>query len=676
MPVFAADVIVYDDQSENSFNDGCSFGGGAGDFNFANPAPVHTGNASIRFTPDTFNAVSWCTPVPSYSATTDFSGISFWVNLSSAGEGANVDLVLALGGNPVGAASLDTLHGSAIVPGTWVQVQATFATNLGYGGNFDQISLQDESGGVQANVYFDDVTLLGANNQPDEIFKGDFEGGGGAGTIVIEPSVTACSGLLAERYTWFDAAGRTRSATLSHNDTAQNAGHEGELCDYTYHTDAVSVRDVQELTAGGAGGFGYVVSHLVYQSAAYNAAIANDGDDSPLGHGFGGTYTRLLNGRHHAILRFQLNYPRWGVPASNVPTKYNVPVTIDWVIATGRNHPLWSVTFDLNAAPNNAVKADSRAPYGDMAFDGAGSAANYGNDVGGVAWGDHYKFTTTGAVPMTLNSSWTWNQANTIPYVYLWTQAPAPDAEMGIVQSEDIAKQDAGSEFSYINWNRTSAAPNAGCPGDGYLMPCVDYQWAYQANADDASINPEGDKHLTWGTGYGFLGTSGYDTDGGLTSSGVGWPTQSYATYIVLGLHSGTATGAQVTQVENAMSSTMSASVGTVKASGPSGVGLSTLRNFQPAGYNRVYGTWEVNASGGNATLTLNAGGSGIANPIFIVHNHANALPASVLFDGAPLTADVDYFATVDPANADHADTRLWLTVNRNWAGSHTLAVQ
>ena len=683
----AANLLVYDDASENSFNDGCSFGGVPGDFDFANLATVHSGTHSIRFTPDQFNAVSWCTPAPFYSATTDYSGISFWVNLTTPGEGGSVALVL---GNSSAmsfhSASLDSLYGSTVPSGTWVNIQTTFASGpIAYGGNFDQISLQDESGGMQANVFFDDVTLLAASNLPDEIFLGDFEGGGAAaGTIVIEPNVTACGlSLLSERYTWIDAAGRARSATLSHNDTG-NAGHRGELCDYTYHTDAATVRDVQELTAGGAGGFGYIVSHLVYLSDAYNAAIANDGDDSPLGHSFAGTYTRLFNGRHHAILRFQLNYPRWGVPASNVPTKYNVPVTIDWLIATGRDNPLWSVTFDLSAAPNNAVQADSRAPYGDMAFDGAGSAANYGNDVGGVAWGDHYKFTTTGATPMTLNSTWTWNQPNTIPYVYLWTQAPAPDAEMGIVQSEDITKQDAGSEFSYINWNRTSAAPNAGCPGGNggplanYLMPCVDYQWAYQANADDTDPNggTAGDKHLTWGTGYGFLGTTGYNTDGTLTSSGVGWPRQSYSTYIVLGLHSATATNAQVAQVENAMSSTLTASVGTVTASGPAGVGRSDLRTFQPAGYNRVYGTWEVNAAAGNATLALNASGSGILNPIFVVHNHANALPASVLFDGAALTADVDYFATVDPANADHADTRLWITVNRNWVGSHTLAVQ
>jgi hypothetical protein len=659
VPAMAADLVIYDNASENGFDQNCSFNAAP---NFADTTVVHSAPNAISFAAAQFGAVSWCTP--GSLSTTNYSGITLWVNGGPSG-GQDLQLVFGLSGNinPVASASLATLLGHSIAPNSWVQVTASFDNGpMALNGNFDQISIQDNSGNAvgspQPTVYFDDVTLVGRVNGSDEIFRNGFQVVVGTAPIVIENSVP-CAGtnLTSERYTWHDASGWLRSATLSHNDTGANAGHEGELCDFTYHTDAINVRDVQELTEGSAGGFGYIVSHLVYQSAAYNAAILNDGDDSPLGDRFTGTYTRLLNGRHHAILRFQVNYPRWGVPASNVPTKYNVPVTIDWLIATGRDHPLWSVSYDLTAAPANAIKADSRAPYGDMAFDGAGTAAHYGGIVGGVAWGDHYKFTTTSA-PMTLNSSWTWNVPNTIPYVYLWTNDV--DAEMGIVQSEDIGKQDAGSEFSNNDWNTTSAL-TTGCPGQ-YLMPCVDFEWAYQANADDTDPNggTAADKHLTWGTGYGFLGQTAYNTDGTLTTTGVGWPRQSYSTYVVFGLHGPTPTDHQVTQVENAMSSTLSASVGSL---------------VTPSGYNPVYATWEVNAAAGAATLTLNAGGTGLVNPIFIVHNHANALPSSVTLDGTALTADVDYFATVDPANADHADTRLWITVNRTWVGNRTLSV-
>jgi hypothetical protein len=671
-PVAASDLVIYDDASENGFNPACSFNATP---DFAETTTTHDGSSdAISFDAASFGAISWCTPTS--LSTTDYSGITFWVNGGASG-GQDLELVVGLTGTPVASASLDALLGGPIPAGTWTQITASFDSGLmQYGGNFDQISIQDNSGNdpahPQPTVYFDDVSLIGRVSATDEIFKSGFEAVTTTATIVIDQSVTACTGnLLAERYTWKDSGGWTRSATLSHNDTNQNGGHEGELCDYTYHTDAVTVRDVQELVSGGAGGFGYIVSHLVYLSAAYNAAISHDGDDSPLGHGFKGTFTSLLNGRHHAILRFQLNYPRWGVPASNTPTKYNVPVTIDWLIATGRDHPLWSVSYDLSAAPDKAIEADSRAPYGDMAFDGAGSAAGYGNNVGGVAWGDHYKFTTTGAAPMTLNSSWTWNQPNTIPYVYLWTQAPAPDAEMGIVQSEDIGKQDAGSEFSYPFWTETSAT-TTGCPGN-YLMPCVDYQWAYQANADDADVTAQGDKHLTWGTGYGFQGDSAYEGNDPATTH-VGWPRQSYATYVVLGLHSASVTSAQVAQVENTMDSALSASIGSVLTSGPAGVNRSDTRQYQPAGYNRVYGTWDVDVQlSGNAAITLNAAGS-LMNPIFVLHHHSSALPGSVTYDGNAQTADVDYFATVDTSDA--TDTRLWITVNRDWTGSHSLTVQ
>jgi endoglucanase len=167
-----ADLIIYADASQNGFNQGCSFGGNAGDFDFANASPVHSGSASIRFTPDTYNAVSWCAPA-TYSATTDYAGISFWVYLNNSAQGANIDLVLNLGSSYF-PQSLQSLHGSAIPAGTWVEIQTTFATGpLNYAGNFDKISLQDETGTLQADVYFDDVALQSPVN--DDIFKDGFE---------------------------------------------------------------------------------------------------------------------------------------------------------------------------------------------------------------------------------------------------------------------------------------------------------------------------------------------------------------------------------------------------------------------------------------------------------------------------------------------------------------------
>jgi endoglucanase len=176
-PASAANLVVFDDASENGFDQNCSFGGVTADFDFANSAPTHTGAASIRFTPDAFNAVSWCAPA-AYSTTADYPGITFWVFLGSSVQGANVDLVLSNGGVLAAAQSLETLNGGVpIAAGSWVQMQTTFAAApLNYAGLFDQISLQDQSGVANdivfsngfdtttptQNLYFDDVVLQGA----------------------------------------------------------------------------------------------------------------------------------------------------------------------------------------------------------------------------------------------------------------------------------------------------------------------------------------------------------------------------------------------------------------------------------------------------------------------------------------------------------------------------------
>jgi hypothetical protein len=163
--VAAANLVVYDDQSENGFNDGCSFGIAAGQLDLANPAPVYSGADSIRFTPDNFNGLSWCTPA-TYSAATDYSGLDFWVNGGTTG-GQNVDLLLGLVGSTVGSASLTSLNGGPIPANTWVHIQASFAGGLGYSGQFDQITFLDESGagGPQADVYFDEVSLVPVSAQ-------------------------------------------------------------------------------------------------------------------------------------------------------------------------------------------------------------------------------------------------------------------------------------------------------------------------------------------------------------------------------------------------------------------------------------------------------------------------------------------------------------------------------
>jgi endoglucanase len=166
----AADIVVYDDVSHGGYDQGCSFGGTPADFDFANDDPVHSGKASIRFTAEGSNAVSWCTPLTS---TVDVSGISFWVNGGASG-GQNLELAFALSGGAKVQASLAALYGQALPPDTWVQISASFDTAaMQYAGNFDQFWIQSNTGTAQPDIYLDDVTLLGRT--PNEIFANGFE---------------------------------------------------------------------------------------------------------------------------------------------------------------------------------------------------------------------------------------------------------------------------------------------------------------------------------------------------------------------------------------------------------------------------------------------------------------------------------------------------------------------
>ncbi|HKC14092.1 MAG TPA: hypothetical protein VKI41_18855, partial [Vicinamibacteria bacterium] len=269
--------------------------------------------------------------------------------------------------------------------------------------------------------------------------------------ILIEHDV-AVGGMVSERFTWYDAAGQLRVAVLAHNNGAAGPGgtYGGELREFRYQTPGG--QRVVAASGSGASGFGYVVSHPDGSEACIGGL-----DSSTLGHFIAGTFTRVFEGRHHAILRFTQNYPRYcaegGAPAAAI----NLPVTIDWVIATGRDHPLWAITWDLSAVPVNTLMDDSRAPYGELLFDGSATEAAH-SQIAGVGWGDGYKFLST-TDPVTYGSAWTWNTPNTVPYVKLWTSAV--DATMGTVQTQTILQQDAGGYYGTNRWNTTSAAGNA-----------------------------------------------------------------------------------------------------------------------------------------------------------------------------------------------------------------------
>jgi hypothetical protein len=116
--------------------------------------------------------------------------------------------------------------------------------------------------------------------------------------------------------------------------------------------------------------------------------------------------------------------------------------------------------------------------------------------------------------------------------------------------------------------------------------------------------------------------------------------------------------------MQNVTQAAFTATLGTVAASGPAGVGNATNATitYSPAGFNPTYATWEIAAITNtiNATLTVPTNYP-LDHPIFQVDNYnTNQLPASIAVGAGLTNAGVNYFASLD-AGGHH----LWITVNR-----------
>ncbi len=656
-------LIVYDDALQNDFGD-WSYGGGE---NFANTTPVHGGTRSIALTGNNYNAVSM-THESGPLSTANYPLLHFWIHGGSSG-GQALNLVLQNGCStavcaPVAQASLNAfIAGGAAGANSWREVTVPITqAPLSYTGDFDRIDIEGASSGTQPTVYFDDIELQPGASGNEVIFVNGFDGAlPTVGGLVQEHDVTVAS-MVSDRFTWRDSANKPRVAVLAHNDgqtgpTAPGGytNRGGALREFRYQMpdDTTRVAGVTSYGNAGQGGFGYVVSHSAWPS---NGGGCN-GDDSPLGYGFPGAFQRVFEGRHHAIFRFTQNYPRHCSAAAGGASSV-VPVTIDWTFSTGRDNPLWSITYDMSALPANFLFDDSRAPYGELNIDGAGAT-----NISGVGWGDRWQFTSTTS-PVTLNSQWTWNTPNTVPYVKLWVTST--NATMGLVQSQTMTQQDAGARNQYYQditafWNKTSAQGNA---GGTYVMPWQD-SWPYQANAYSIGPStPNSNARLTWGTSFGFLGQSSYDVHDGVVATAAGYPRKSYAVYVVLGAHSTAPVEAQRSEIETRQTLSLGATIGSVAASGPAGAGRSDTISYQPAGNDPVYGALTFIAAGNALDANVAVGAGTLRHPLIIVRG-VTAYPTTVKLNGSTLTADADYFASLRAS-----PNELWLTLNRDLSGT------
>lgn len=501
--------------------------------------------------------------------------------------------------------------------------------------------------------------------------------------IQIERNVTVAN-ILSDRFTWRDSSGKNRVAVLGHNDSYMQAPwapagvyiYGGALREFRYQLpdDTQRTLSVTSYAYAGYGGFGYVVSHS-------NAAYCTGNDTSPLGMYFGGTWERVFEGRHHVIFRFRQNYPRFCATYGPAEERY-IPVTIDWVFATGKDHPVYAITYDLENARErdsgtivaaNTFLDDSRAPYGELNIDGNGSYP-----IDGVAWGDRYKFTSTAAGSVHLDSPWDYTQPNTVPYVKLWLNGPlvlpgrAKDATMGLVQTQTMSQQDAGGgrnpwyhDLRATFWGKNSTQVPPDPPDRPYLMPWAD-EWAYQANANSLTPGgPSNNARFTWKTQYGFLGQLAYTVNDGVYETLPGYPKKSYSTVVVMGTHSSQPVEAQIQQVETMQTVTITATTGSVSTAGPAGVNRTDNVAYQPAGYDHVYGALTVAASSNRITANVAVGAGTLRNPLLIIKGWTAGAPRSVKFNGASLLADADYYAS-----PRHGATELWLTLARNLSGN------
>jgi hypothetical protein len=654
----AQGLPVYTDALQSGFAN-YSYGAPAPDF--AHAATVRSGAASIAFTPGGFNAVSFAHETQVF-APAQQRGLRLFVHGgASGGQQLTVNVYSALGTVAASAPLAGYVAGGGLAAGQWREAVVVFADPpLSYAGSFVRVDLQDGgTGAAQPTLYLDDVSLLPASVA---LFDDGFEGAEPAAQcgLLAERDVVVAA-LLSDRFTWCDAAGKPRSAVLAHNDgqVGQNGTRGGALREFRYRmpNDSERIAGVTTYGNGGYGGFGYMVAH-----AKGSACV---GDDSPLGHGFPGQFQRVFEGRHHAIFRFTQDYPR-NCSTVNAMAR-TVPITIEWTFATGRDHPLWSLTYDMSQYGAGLFNDDSRAPYGELNIDGDGFAAA----IDGVAWGDRFKFASTTA-PVSLSSAWSWNAANSVPYIKLWMVAQ--DATMGLVQSQPLDQHDAGggrnpgaAEYDVTDfWGKTSADGDA---GPGYPMPFQN-EWPYQANAFSIGVGaPNNNARLTWGAQYGFLGQAAYAVNDGVVATAPGWPKQSYSVFVILGPHSTAPVEAQVAQVETVQGVVASAQLGSVDLAGAPGVNRAGDADvtYAPAGWDHVRAAWAFNAAGDALDANLAVGAGTLRRPLLILRGYARAaLPATLRFNGVALQRDVDWFPSV---RSDAQE--LWITLNRDLAGAN-----
>lgn len=202
---------------------------------------------------------------------------------------------------------------------------------------------------------------------------------------------------------WYDAEGRRRTALFA--DDRYNGGYVRR---FTYELANGVVRESAGGidTSTGTQGFGYLVSH--YDTGS------NSGSSSVGSGSSAGVSRVLLRGEHHYVREYEVTLrPR----LYKVNAAATVKARVHWLVATGRAPVLFSITLDASGTTADTLLADSRAPYGVVAWDGKGGR----EPLAGVSWGDAYTFETDSsktAGALTIATPWRYDRPNTVPFAH------------------------------------------------------------------------------------------------------------------------------------------------------------------------------------------------------------------------------------------------------------------
>ncbi len=497
--------------------------------------------------------------------------------------------------------------------------------------------------GEQALRQADAELDAGTDAGPDADGQAPPRSGAGCAPITVTDGPTPADDVTVR---WYDARCRPRTAVLAspekRDDKNEPAGG-GYIRALEYDSGGTTVH------AAGTGvngwkGFGYVVAHYplgprgTAEGESYDAAETIQA---------AGTHAVTLRGPHHVIYR-----ATWRLSPGGP-----VDVTAEWLFATGRDAPLFTITYDARPAGPGVLRADSRAPYGDFAFEGDADAP-----IGGVAWGDRYRFTTLhdpAGSALSFASSWDYRAPNVVAFDRIWSRDH--DAEMGLVATARWTDKPQGGDYG-----PGALSPLWGTAGRG--LP-TDWAWPYQIDQYDLPWS-DSSHRLAWGLTFGAVGQPSYTAWDRVLS---GYPFQSYAVHWVVGARDASAVMAEVKATEATLATELRVTRGHVASEAPGGIARTDNVALDVSGWDPTYAAWTVDADGQRGGTVSGhfkvPDREALESPMLRILGWTKPGVTKVTVNRQPLAA-TDLLATVD---ATHT---LWLTLPTVIRGDTDFAIE